>query len=163
MINFLLSNFNHYYKMWVQFISPCVKHHWIHSGFPLDLVQWDQWNHFKSSHSMNKDSFYCNVKNMILTWTKDFSWEKKKTQIHQILNLIDFKFSESYDNFQKVAKNIEGFCVIFFFPSFIPIYVTKFWLNYFLDEHHFGLHQKNLEKKPWLAISTKDKHSFDTH
>jgi hypothetical protein len=43
------------------------------------------------------------------------------TQIHQILSLRDFKFSESYDNFQKVAKNVEGFCFIFFFPSFIRI------------------------------------------
>jgi len=34
----------------------------------------------------------------------------KMAQICQISNLKNSKLPEAYDNFQKVAKNIEGFC-----------------------------------------------------
>ncbi len=34
----------------------------------------------------------------------------KMAQICRISNLKNSKLPEAYDNFQKVAKNIEGFC-----------------------------------------------------
>jgi hypothetical protein len=42
---------------------------------------------------------------------------KKMTQLCQISNLKIFKSPESYDNFQKVAKSVEGFCFISTFIS----------------------------------------------
>jgi hypothetical protein len=48
------------------------------------------------------------LKNMISTYTKDISW-KKMARIREISNFKIPNFTESYDNFQKVAKNIEGF------------------------------------------------------
>ncbi len=56
------------------------------------------------------------LKNMISTYTKDLLLEKwPKFATFQILKK---KLPESYDNFQKLAKNIEAFC---FFPTFIFI------------------------------------------
>ncbi len=55
------------------------------------------------------------LKNMIPT--KGF-FMGKMAQIRQISNLRNSKSPESYDNFQKVAKNIKGSS---FFPSFISI------------------------------------------
>jgi hypothetical protein len=38
-------------------------------------------------------------------------------QLCQISNLKNFKSPESYDNFQKVAKSVEGLCFISTFIS----------------------------------------------
>jgi hypothetical protein len=49
---------------------------------------------------------------MISNYSKDFPWEKV-AQICQISNFLKIQISpESYDNFQKAAKNLEGFCYI---------------------------------------------------
>ncbi len=53
-----------------------------------------------------------NLKNTISTYTK----EKNMAQIHQISYFKNSKSPEPYDNFRRVAKDIEGFC---FFPTFI--------------------------------------------
>ncbi len=71
-----------------------------------------------------------NMKNMILTYTKDFSWEKM-TQNDQIL-IFDFWFfffksPDFYDKFQYVAKNIER--LLFFILSYLEC--SQIWLNYF--------------------------------
>jgi hypothetical protein len=57
-------------------------------------------------------------------------------------NSKDFEFKNSklpvsYVNFQKVAKNIETFCFLSTFTS-NKIFDSKIWLNYFLDDYHFG-------------------------
>ncbi len=46
----------------------------------------------------------------------------------------DSKIAKLYDNFQKVAKNIEGTCCLFYLQIW---YVTEICLNYFMDDHHF--------------------------
>jgi hypothetical protein len=67
-------------------------------------------------------------------------------------NSSDFELPESYDDFQKVAKNIEGF--FFFFFSFFPplpsyVVCNQIWLNYFLDDRQFGYyHNKILKRNP---------------
>jgi hypothetical protein len=57
------------------------------------------------------------LKNMITTYTKEFSQEKWP-KFARFLNNFFPKLPESYDDFQKVAKNIEGFS---FFSTFISI------------------------------------------
>jgi hypothetical protein len=64
-------------------------------------------------------------------------------------NSSDFELPESYDDFQKVAKNIEGFCFVFSFS--LPSYVVcnQIWLNYILDDRQFGYyHNKILKRNP---------------
>jgi hypothetical protein len=57
--------FNHYYKMWVEFTSPCSLNQWIHYFFisphPLQLVNSlkIQWNHLAC-----KGTFCCNEHNL---------------------------------------------------------------------------------------------------
>jgi len=50
-----------------------------------------------------------------------------------------------YDNFQKVAKNIEGFSFFFFaLPSYLLC--SQIWVNYFLDDRHFGNLTKSIKE-----------------
>jgi len=63
-------------------------------------------------------------------------------------NSSNFELPESYDDFQKVAKNIEGF---WFFFVFLPSYLVcnQIWLNYFLVDRQFGYyHNKILKRNP---------------
>jgi hypothetical protein len=61
---------------------------------------------FRTSVSFHgKFSPNFDLKNMILTYTKDFSWEKR-AQICQISIYENSKLPEPYDNFQKVIRNI---------------------------------------------------------
>ncbi len=61
-------------------------------------------------------------------------------------------FTESYDNFQKVAKNIEGFLFYFFLK--LPSYLlcSQIFLNYFLDDCHFGYVTKSLKETLLVCI-----------
>ncbi len=56
-------------------------------------------------------------------------------QICQILKTKDSESSDFYDKFQQVAKNIEGFCFLFYFHIQS---VAKIWLNHLIDDHHFS-------------------------
>ncbi len=68
----------------------------------------------------------------------------KMAQIHRISNLKNSKLPEFYNNFQKVAKNIEGFCFLFKKPSYLLC--SQILLNYFVDDHHFGYITKSLKE-----------------
>jgi hypothetical protein len=85
---------------------------------------------------------------MISTHTKDFSWEKCPKFARSYFK--NSKSPEHYDNFQRVAKDIEGFC-FFFLPSYILC--SQIWLNYFLDDRYFGDYiTKSLKEtllQPW--------------
>jgi hypothetical protein len=63
----------------------------------------------------------------------------KMAQICQISNFKNSKSPESYDNFQKVAKNIKGF--YFFLPSYLLH--SQIWLNFFLDDQHHKILKGN--------------------
>ncbi len=90
---------------------------------------------------------------MISIYTKDFSWEKwpkfKSFRIKQIPNCQFHIF-----NFQKVAKNIERFC---FLSTFTPdkIFDSKIWLNYFLDDYHFGYITKSSKESLVKYVQSK--------
>jgi hypothetical protein len=90
---------------------------------------------------------------MISIYTKDFSWEKwpkfKSFRIKQIPNCQFHIF-----NFQKVAKNIERFC---FLSTFTPdkIFDSKIWLNYFLDDYHFGYITKSSKESLVRYVQSK--------
>jgi hypothetical protein len=81
------------------------------------------------------------LQNMILTYTKDFS-RKKIVQICQISNFKNSKSPESCDNFQRVPKNIKRFC---YFGLSSYLLCNQIWLNYFLDDRHFGYITKSLK------------------
>ncbi len=70
----------------------------------------------------------------------------KMAQISQISISKNFKSSESYDNFQKVVKNIEGFW--FFLLSYL--FCSQIWLNHLMDDCHFS-YITNLQKKPYCC------------
>ncbi len=68
----------------------------------------------------------------------------KMAQICRISNLKNSKLPEAYDNFQKVAKNIEGFYCFFKKPSYL-LY-CQILLNYFVGDHHFCYITKSLKE-----------------
>jgi hypothetical protein len=90
-------------------------------------------------------SSHFELTNMTSTYTEKFSREKM-TQIHQILNFKNSKLRKSYDNFQKVNKNIKGF--FYFFLNFLHSYLlcNEIWLHYFPDDYHFGYITKSLKE-----------------
>ncbi len=95
---------------------------------------------------------------MISTYTKDFSWGKKwpKFAIFQILKMR--KSPKSFNNFQKVAKNIKGVCS----PPPPPasyLFCSQIWLNYFLDDSHFGYITETL-KETLICRDTSCTHVF---
>jgi hypothetical protein len=66
---------------------------------------------------------FCQIftqKDMISTSTKDFPWGKKWPKFAIFQNFKNSKSPKSFNNFQKVAKNIRGFC---FLPPPPPSYL----------------------------------------
>lgn len=80
----------------------------------------------------------------------------KMTQICQISNFKNSKSPESYDNFQKVAKNIKGF--YFSLPSYLLH--SQIWLNFFLDDRHFANITKSLKETLLQTHVTKANFGF---
>ncbi len=60
---------------------------------------------------------------MISMYIKDFSWEKKWPQFARFQIFFNSKLPVFYEAFQKVARNIEGFCSFAYFHMY---YVAKF-------------------------------------
>ncbi len=98
----------------------------------------------------------------ISSWKKyDFDLYKgfltgKMAQICQIWNFKNSKSPESYDNFQKVTKNIKGF--YFFLPSYLLH--SQIWLNFFLDDRHFANITKSLMETLLQTHVTKANFGF---
>jgi hypothetical protein len=65
-------------------------------------------------------------------------------QIRQILKKKNSKFSEFYDKFQWVAKNIEGFWVC----STSYLVCSQIWLKATMDYSHFSYITKLKKKNP---------------
>jgi len=82
------------------------------------------------------------LKNMISIYTKDFAWEKWPK--FRRFGIKKFQ-PVSYVNFQKVTNNIERFCFLSTFTS-NKFFYSKIWLNYFLDDYHFGYITKSLKE-----------------
>jgi hypothetical protein len=61
--------------------------------------------------------------------------------------IFKFSNSQSCDNFQKVAKNIKG---ILFFSLLSYLLCNQIWLNYFLDDCHFGYITNSLKETLFL-------------
>ncbi len=81
-----------------------------------------------------------NLKNMNLTYKKDFSW-KQWPKLARFL-FLKSKSSNLYDKFQQVVKNIEGFQLILL--SYLVC--SQIWLNHVMDNCHFNCITK-LKKK----------------
>jgi len=68
----------------------------------------------------------------------------KMAQICRISNLRNSKLPEAYDNFQKVAKNIEGFYC--FFKKRSDLLYSQILPYYIVGDHHFGYITKSLKE-----------------
>jgi hypothetical protein len=67
----------------------------------------------------------------------------KMAQIRHILNFKNSNLLDFYNNLKKVAKNIKGFC---FFSLYSYLLCSQIWLNYFLDDCHFGYITKSFKE-----------------
>jgi len=56
----------------------------------------------------------------------------------------DFNSPDFYDKFQFVAKNIKGFFLFLFILSYQVC--SQIWLNYFVNDPHFGYITKTLNE-----------------
>jgi hypothetical protein len=82
---------------------------------------------------------------MISTYTKDFIFHEENDPNSPDYEELFFKSPDFYDKFQQVAKNIKGFC--FFFVLLSYLLYNQIWLNYFLNDRHFGYITKSLKKR----------------
>ncbi len=86
------------------------------------------------------------LKNMISTYTKDFSCGKKWPKFCQI---SIYKIPNCQSPMITSRRNIYRGDSVFFFPSYLHIcYVAKFGLIFFLNDHHFGYIIKSLKRNP---------------
>ncbi len=81
------------------------------------------------------------LKYMILTYTKDFSWKKINQNLSNFEKFF-LQIARFYDQFKYVAKNIEGLCL---FSTHYLIF-RQIWLNYFVNDHHFGYITNSLKE-----------------
>jgi hypothetical protein len=102
-------------------------------------------------------------KNMISTYSKDFLW-KKWPKFTRFWDFFFYKSPDFCDNFQQVAKYIEGFS---FFSTFISIMQPNL-AKLFCEWLPLWLHHKILKRNPgwgwyWdvaLTFETCVKHMF---
>jgi hypothetical protein len=110
--------------------------------------------HHSNANLVPSVSFICefspnfDLKNAFLTYTCE-KWPKFARFwrfIYLYLNCQIF-----YDKFQKVAKNIEGF-FIKKIPLLSYLVCNQIWLNYFMDNCHFGYITKSLKETQLLSL-----------
>jgi hypothetical protein len=77
------------------------------------------------------------------------SSKKKPPKFARFSRIFLIKSPDFHDKFQYVAKNIEeGFIYLFINKIFPLSYLVcnQIWLNYFVNDHHFGYITKILVK-----------------
>jgi hypothetical protein len=82
------------------------------------------------------------LKSMISSYKRIFHG-KKMAQLCQISNLKNFKSLASYDNFQKVAKSVEGLCFISTFISTMESNLAKVFSGWSQHWVHGKIHLRN--------------------
>ncbi len=91
------------------------------NGHPVDdaLVGWFSVapNVSNMEHSVSLTGEFSpnfDLKNMISTYTKDFSWKKKRPKFADFEDVFN-KSPDFYNKFQQVAKNMKGLRIFFYF------------------------------------------------
>jgi hypothetical protein len=97
-------------------------------------------------------NFYLKIR--ISTYTKVFQG-KKRPKFTRFWKEKKIRSPDCYDKFQEVAKNIEGSRFFFFLISYLGY--SKIWLNYFLDDCHFGYITKSIKE---TLVQLKDSICF---